>query len=1230
MRFGSLAETATVADRNKSFSRSDSTSHEEGSLVSRLSSSLVVTTILVVLLLPLVSVAADTGRTNQAWQRSPENKKIQQITGALVLGQRVSRCSSLKAKNTPQQYHPLQACQSDYDCPTGFFCSGNGQCMDRCATIYCAPGTHCVTGQGCVPDQPSGCNEGDVKVLETCPDGSLKSWQVCGMGRWTYLTQDCPVTPTCSGDYECPAGQTCSNGQCVDKCSLMYCPYGCSNGQCECPGGQYWNGAQCVCPSGQEWNGQQCVAIRVCSEGAVNVLETCSDGYTWRHRQVCRNNAWHDEYQDCPPPPPVCSEGSVRNVVKCPDGANWTQREVCRNNKWVPEYQTCPLVCSEGAVQVLETCADGSWKRRQVCRNNAWSDEYQQCPTPFVCNEGAIRNEAKCPDGVNWKQREVCRNNAWVNEYQRCPTQLPDMVIDDISWTPEQPLEEQRMHLVVRFSNRGSGSSTAVHYNCFYIDGVEVERDSVGPTDPGSTGHINEFDWTATVGRHTVRAVADCTNVINESNENNNVREETFDVGTAQPQTVKVWIKSVEDQYWNNWNPSTNDLGVPLEKVKWTFHGQAYDAIHVGTAYQIEADLGTEIELTAGSLSGWNFGRWNWYGDSYYHTSPTWDTTVMGIKPDGYDEYFVAALYVSTPKPVELPDLAILNIATDPGTPRPKDVVRFFVTVKNQGNESASQSEIELGVDGGFLLHDILDVQTLAAGQSVTVVAENTWIAIGGQHSICARADAQNSVAESNENNNDFCTTISIKTEPSGYSPPVDGFEFTNDGFVSYAHTVPTVTLDEIRRALDGEEVPEGMISAIAWSAVILAKKWIPYDGYCYGMARSSSEYFESGTHAFGAFDLDTATPSDTIISNQLKIVRYLKGLAMTIGSAPDNNNIELPKILSSVSPTSPQIVLLLPDRGYVGHAVVAYSVEKSGDKTIIYVYDPNHPGQSQKITVRGDNTIFYDGGNAGADGPYARLGYDEPIGAFIGNLVERFKKLVGVVVHSPVDLALVDENGRYVGVKDGVFSQGFPATYLSDGENKIVIVTDNLQSRYNVVLTGTSNGQFTLESFGLVNDKPSHSAVQGDAAQGQVVTFDLAIQSSGDLVMQVAEKGPRMVSFKLRLLDWDSNLPIPNASVWFDGSYVGVTDSNGSIVIGILYPPEEHTYRVAAPGYRGESGTIDFGPKMTDRQLDTYWHLKSISRPYYDALLFTGAAAVPIGVCIAVLALKQRRRRTN
>jgi len=111
----------------------------------------------------------------------------------------------------------------------------------------------------------------------------------------------------------------------------------------------------------------------VCNEGTVNVLEMCPNGSTWTHRQVCRNNAWVDEYQQCPTPPPACSGGQYWNGQQCvcPSGQQWNGQQC-----------VTPQVCSEGAVNVLERCPDGTWKHRQVCRNNAWVDEYQQCPTP--------------------------------------------------------------------------------------------------------------------------------------------------------------------------------------------------------------------------------------------------------------------------------------------------------------------------------------------------------------------------------------------------------------------------------------------------------------------------------------------------------------------------------------------------------------------------------------------------------------------------------------------------------------------------------------------------------------------------------------------------------------------------------------------------------------------------------------------------------------------------------
>jgi hypothetical protein len=38
----------------------------------------------------------------------------------------------------------------------------------------------------------------------------------------------------------------------------------------------------------------------------------------------------------------VCTEGAVQNIQYCPDGVTWKYWEVCQNNMWVPQTATCP------------------------------------------------------------------------------------------------------------------------------------------------------------------------------------------------------------------------------------------------------------------------------------------------------------------------------------------------------------------------------------------------------------------------------------------------------------------------------------------------------------------------------------------------------------------------------------------------------------------------------------------------------------------------------------------------------------------------------------------------------------------------------------------------------------------------------------------------------------------------------------------------------------------------
>jgi len=256
-----------------------------------------------------------------------------------------------------------------------------------------------------------------ILVDSTCPDDQYWSGSecVCPAGKH-WNGQQCVQ---CSDDQiwdgsrcVCPSGQEWNGQQCVTIPST-------------CSGGQYWDGSRCVCPSGQEWNGQQCVtrtpsgcrpsltlfSSQVGGSGVTlnGVTRPCTPGTSitrihWDWGDGGSEDHWF-------PASHTYGKGGTYKICVTSYQSDGLSTEQCA---------TVIIPCTGDAVNVLESCPDGTWRHRQVCRNGAWTDEYQTCR---VCNEGDIRNVVMCPDGVNWKQREVCRNNQWANEdnSQSCP-----------------------------------------------------------------------------------------------------------------------------------------------------------------------------------------------------------------------------------------------------------------------------------------------------------------------------------------------------------------------------------------------------------------------------------------------------------------------------------------------------------------------------------------------------------------------------------------------------------------------------------------------------------------------------------------------------------------------------------------------------------------------------------------------------------------------------------------
>ena len=115
-----------------------------------------------------------------------------------------------------------------------------------------------------------------------------------------------------------------------------------------------------------------------------------------------------------------------------------------------------------------------------------------------------------------------------------------------------------------------------------------------------------------------------------------------------------------------------------------------------------------------------------------------------------------SVLYASDAKP----DLTIQSLTWSPQDPSKGDTITISVTIKNQGNTLSISSTVCLYVDG-YLKKEVF-LESLDVGG--TAVKEFSWTAQQGSQIFNLVVDEQNTVIESNENNNESSVTITSIT----------------------------------------------------------------------------------------------------------------------------------------------------------------------------------------------------------------------------------------------------------------------------------------------------------------------------------------------------------------------------------------------------------------------------------------------------------------------------------
>ncbi|MBN2098438.1 MAG: discoidin domain-containing protein [Dehalococcoidia bacterium] len=103
-----------------------------------------------------------------------------------------------------------------------------------------------------------------------------------------------------------------------------------------------------------------------------------------------------------------------------------------------------------------------------------------------------------------------------------------DLLIEDIIWTPTDPVVGEIVTFAVKLKNQGDADSGLSQVS-LHVDSVEIGATTVSSLDIGNTS-TQTFTWSAQVGVHSIKATADSNNSVLESNEANNQYHATLTI----------------------------------------------------------------------------------------------------------------------------------------------------------------------------------------------------------------------------------------------------------------------------------------------------------------------------------------------------------------------------------------------------------------------------------------------------------------------------------------------------------------------------------------------------------------------------------------------------------------------------------------------------------------------------------------------------------------------------
>jgi len=384
-----------------------------------------------------------------------------------------------------------------------------------------------------------------------------------------------------------------------------------------------------------------------------------------------------------------------------------------------------------------------------------------------------------------------------------------DLVASNLT-VPSEPIAGTTYTVTADIAN--SGASAATFTVRLYDNGVSVGKQVITLAAGESTQLT--FNWTpTTTDSHELMVWADPTNSIAESNEANNQQMQTVIAADLRPDLV------------------VTNLTVPTSPLMGTSYDVTVDVANNGTSaatftvrlYEDSLTVGKQIITLAPGESTHLTFTWKPAATGSYELMVWADPTNSIAESNEANNQQLQTVTVAGQ-----PDLVVTNL-TVPTSPLMGTSYDVTVDVANNGT-SAATFTVRLYEDGLTVGKQII---TLAPGESTQLTF--TWKSTSeGSHELKILADPTNSIAESNEANNQQLQTVTaadlrsdlVTTNLTVPDSPVVGNSY--DVTVDVTNTIGSTATFTVRLYDNGVSVGKQIITLAAGESTQLTFNWTP------------------------------------------------------------------------------------------------------------------------------------------------------------------------------------------------------------------------------------------------------------------------------------------------------------------------------------------------------------------------------------------------------------------